>query len=73
MIQRSISAGLRMKLKNSNCTTAKAQWDDSLGCIRSIMMTTVKGQPFLVNPDCSSTLRPITDKSKDRSQVQVGS
>lgn len=33
----------------------------------------VKGQPFLVNPDCSSTLRSITDKSKERSQVQVGS
>ncbi|GHJ89391.1 hypothetical protein NliqN6_5793 [Naganishia liquefaciens] len=27
VIQRSISAGLRMKLKNSNCTTAKAQRD----------------------------------------------
>lgn len=27
VIQRSISAGLRMKLKNSNCTTAKQQWD----------------------------------------------
>ncbi|KAJ9120566.1 hypothetical protein QFC24_005251 [Naganishia onofrii] len=27
IIQKSISAGLRMKLKNSKCLTAKAQWD----------------------------------------------